>query len=61
MRFIARAMSLPMMAPAQRHGELWKNAGVDPTITARALWLVTHPLPLNPGTEEVDTEGARRQ
>jgi hypothetical protein len=23
----------------------WKNAGVDPTITARALWLGTHPLP----------------
>ena len=23
----------------------WKEAGVDPTITARALWLETHPLP----------------
>jgi hypothetical protein len=23
----------------------WKNAGVDPTITARAMWLETHPLP----------------
>jgi hypothetical protein len=23
----------------------WKNAGVDPTVTARALWLATHPLP----------------
>jgi hypothetical protein len=23
----------------------WKNAGIDPTITARALWLETHPLP----------------
>jgi hypothetical protein len=23
----------------------WKNAGVDPTITARGLWLETHPLP----------------
>jgi hypothetical protein len=23
----------------------WKNAGVDPTITARSLWLETHPLP----------------
>jgi hypothetical protein len=23
----------------------WTNAGVDPTITARALWLETHPLP----------------
>jgi hypothetical protein len=28
----------------------WKNAGVDPTITARALWLETHPLPIIPGT-----------
>jgi len=26
----------------------WKNAGVDPTITARALWLETHPLPRTP-------------
>ena len=26
----------------------WKNAGVDPTITARALWLETHPLPTIP-------------
>jgi hypothetical protein len=25
----------------------WKSAGVDPTITARALWLETHPLPTN--------------
>jgi hypothetical protein len=23
----------------------WENAGVDPTITARSLWLETHPLP----------------
>ena len=23
----------------------WKKAGVDPTLTARALWLVSHPLP----------------
>jgi ERF superfamily len=23
----------------------WENAGIDPTITARALWLETHPLP----------------
>jgi ERF superfamily len=23
----------------------WKNAGIDPTVSARALWLVTHPLP----------------
>jgi hypothetical protein len=23
----------------------WKNAGIDPTFSARALWLETHPLP----------------
>jgi hypothetical protein len=23
----------------------WRNAGVDPTISARALWLASHPLP----------------
>jgi hypothetical protein len=23
----------------------WKKAGIDPTGTARALWLKTHPLP----------------
>ena len=23
----------------------WKKVGVDPTTTARALWLETHPLP----------------
>ena len=33
----------------------WKNAGVDPTITARALWLETHPLPRIPGTGDVDS------
>jgi hypothetical protein len=26
----------------------WKNGGVDPTITARALWLETHPVPRRP-------------
>ena len=24
----------------------WRNAGVDPTVAARALWLETHPLPV---------------
>jgi ERF superfamily len=33
----------------------WNNAGVDPTITARALWLETHPLPAISDTME--TEG----
>jgi hypothetical protein len=23
----------------------WKTVGIDPSITARALWLDTHPLP----------------
>jgi hypothetical protein len=23
----------------------WERAGIDPTVTARALWLQTHPLP----------------
>ena len=32
----------------------WKNAGVDPTITARALWLETHPLPTIPDTMDID-------
>jgi hypothetical protein len=30
----------------------WKNAGIDPTITARALWLETHPLPAISDTME---------
>ena len=33
----------------------WKNAGVDPTITARALWLETHPLPTIPDTMGIDS------
>jgi len=32
----------------------WKDAGLDPTITARALWLETHPLPTTPGQTGVD-------
>jgi hypothetical protein len=32
----------------------WKNAGVDPTITARALWLETHPLPTIAATGDID-------
>ena len=32
----------------------WKNAGVDPTITARALWLDTHPLPRTPDRGDID-------
>ena len=32
----------------------WKSAGVDPTITARALWLETHPPPTIPDTGDID-------
>lgn len=32
----------------------WKNAGIDPTITARALWLKTRPLPTIPDTRSID-------
>ena len=33
----------------------WKNAGVDPTITARALWLETHPLPTTSDKMGIDS------
>ena len=26
------------------YNKWWKNTGIDPTLTARALWLQTHPL-----------------
>ena len=32
----------------------WSKAAVDPTVTARALWLETHPLPPNPANSPVD-------
>ena len=32
----------------------WKCAGVDPTFTARALWLETHPLPTIAATGDID-------
>ena len=32
----------------------WKNAGIDPTVTARALWLETHPLPRTPDKMGID-------
>jgi hypothetical protein len=34
----------------------WKNAGVDPTIAARSLWLETHPLPTT--VHKMDGESA---
>jgi len=42
---------------AHRRGDeaaWWKTAGIDPTITARALWLETHPLPKIPDPIELD-------
>jgi len=52
----------------------WKKVGVDPTTTARALWLETHPLPTiagavnidrpsqaNVGIDETPTETARQR
>jgi len=34
----------------------WKKAGIDPTISARALWLKTHPLP-----SAIDHAGSKLQ
>ena len=34
----------------------WKEAGVDPTVTVRALWLETHPLPTT--TDQMGSERA---
>ena len=33
----------------------WERAGIDPTVTARALWLETHPLPAN--ADKIEPEG----
>jgi hypothetical protein len=32
----------------------WRNAGIDPTVTARALWLETHPLVIPPSGASAD-------
>ena len=34
----------------------WKKAGIDPTVTARALWLETHPLAA--ASEKIGIDGA---
>jgi hypothetical protein len=34
----------------------WKHAGLDPTVTARALWLKSHPLPTS--ADQMGGEGA---
>jgi hypothetical protein len=36
----------------------WKNAGVDPTVTARTLWLETHPLPTTMSSESATSLAA---
>jgi hypothetical protein len=36
----------------------WKNAGVDPTVTARALWLETHSLPTQMSSESATSLAA---
>jgi hypothetical protein len=33
----------------------WNNAGIEPTVFARALWLETHPLPAN--ADKIEPEG----
>jgi hypothetical protein len=38
----------------------WRKAGIDPTIQARALWLQTHPLPMN-SDERADQGSGKRQ
>ena len=34
----------------------WQKAGIDPTASARALWLQTHPLPTRPETMSLRTQ-----
>ena len=34
----------------------WRDAGLDPTVTARALWLGTHPIPT--GQDKTAIKGA---
>jgi hypothetical protein len=46
----------------------WRNAGVDPVVAARALWLETHPLPVatddvlsaHPNHGKAESQGAGR-
>jgi hypothetical protein len=34
----------------------WKKAGIDPTVSARALWLESHPLPMASGDDQSRAE-----
>jgi ERF superfamily len=36
----------------------WQKAGIDPTASARELWLKTHPLPARPGKMSIEAERA---
>jgi hypothetical protein len=36
----------------------WQKAGIDPTTSARALWLETHPLPTRPEKMSMEGPGA---
>ena len=36
----------------------WQKAGIDPTVSARELWLKTHPLPARPGKVSIEAERA---
>jgi hypothetical protein len=38
----------------------WKKAGIDPTVSARALWLESHPLPMAIGDEQSRAEPDQR-
>ena len=38
----------------------WKSAGIDPSVSARALWLETHPLPVNPDMMSCATMPSQR-
>ena len=39
----------------------WTKAGIDPTVTARALWLETHPLPTNLGQNSTLSNSSDRR
>ena len=38
----------------------WHRSGIDPTVSARALWLETHPLPPSPTKGDHSRSSARR-
>jgi hypothetical protein len=39
----------------------WKKAGIDPTVTARTLWLESHPLPIASGAKQSREEPDQNQ